>query len=712
MKKYDGDNRKNMSENKKNTYIFRPRARLMLLLGDQLIKDSGIAIFEMVKNAYDADATRCNITLQNVVNADDTSKIIIEDDGHGMDFHTVTNVWLEPATEYRKDQRETGGRSLRFGRLPLGEKGVGRFAVHKLGRKVRLITRGQMGNEVVVEIDWNLFEKAAYLSDIPVDVSERIPVVFKGNRTGTRIEISDLRDREWNRHKVRTLSRSITSICSPFGGPDKFETELILLPECYWLKGLLQPDEVQDEALFRFSGKIDGDVLRYDYKFTPRGRMDLVDERQVTNQNLTIKMPMMDPEIEKQKKVFINLKKYRIGPVTLDFHIFDLEPMVFALTTSDRAGLKEYLSNNGGIRLYKDGVRVYDFGEPGNDWLELGGRRINTPASKISNNQIIGAVQLKVDSSDELVEKTNREGFVENEAYEALRQAVRFAIIQAEAERNKDKKRIRAQYSKGKKKEPVIEDLILLRSEVERHNLSDSLGPYIDRIELQYREVQTRLLVAAGAGLNLAAVMHEVEKGIQALHNAIVERLDYSHITILSKNLSDMIDGLNWLLRKSGKAKIRARALVEQSLFNSKFRFEAHKVIITNGFETGNPDFQLNCSRRLIMSAITNLIDNSIYWLENKGAMDKRIFMGTSYEPNGKPSIIIADNGPGFIDPQEYIVQPFFTRKSDGMGLGLHITDEIMKSHNGRLLFPEHGDIGLPDEFSGAIVLLEFGGIK
>ena len=103
-----------------------------------------------------------------------------------------------------------------------------------------------------------------------------------------------------------------------------------------------------------------------------------------------------------------------------------------------------------------------------------------------------------------------------------------------------------------------------------------------------------------------------------------------------------------------------------------------------------------------------NLIDNSIFWVNTKGKKDKRIYIGTSVDISGGPVLFVADNGPGFQDPPELLVEPFMTRRPDGMGLGLHIADEIMKVHEGRLIFPERGDLGLDEMYCGAIVGLQF----
>ncbi|GAF87378.1 unnamed protein product, partial [marine sediment metagenome] len=141
---------------------------MLLLLGDQLIRDPGIAVFELVKNAYDADSPDVTVKMSDI--ADERfGKIVIQDSGTGMDYDTVTGVWMEPGTDYRSKQRQLGKRTKKYNRLPLGEKGVGRFAAHKLGDHIRLVTRKRGNREIVVKIDWTKYSKRKYLEDIPVD---------------------------------------------------------------------------------------------------------------------------------------------------------------------------------------------------------------------------------------------------------------------------------------------------------------------------------------------------------------------------------------------------------------------------------------------------------------------------------------------------------------------------------------------------------------
>jgi signal transduction histidine kinase len=671
-------------------------------LGNQLIKDEGIALFELVKNAYDADATKAAVSIRNI---DDPKRgeIIISDDGTGMDWETVTKVWLEPGTDYREKQVLEGRRTKKFNRLPLGQKGIGRFGAHKLGENIELITRSEKNNEIVVNINWSDFKKKYYLEEIPVNVYEREPKLFTGKNTGTQLRITNLSG-TWNRGMVRDVYRALNSICSPFKSPDSFRAVLEIKDEDKkdWLEGLITWKEAVESKLFKATCNFENDKLSYTYEFIPWKTMTKVAGRK---RDLTKEKPLQ--MIDDETKEALDLGRYKIGKVKMDLYIFDLDSNILALGVSNKKLLKDFLKFNGGIRVYRDGVRVYDYGETGNDWLDLGGRRVNVPSAKLSNNLIIGAVSInRVDSTD-LQEKTNREGFIENEAVKAFRKAILYGLSQIEAERNKDKERLRVAYSKGITKEPVLDDLAELRTKIEKKGLTKDLGEYIDRIESDYKDIREKLLTSAGAGLSLSIVIHEIEKIIKELTIAVEKEEAETHIKTLTKHLAELIEGYATLVRRTGIIRIKASDLLQQALFNVNFRFSAHNIKLIDACNKEN-DFHLKCSKRLIISAIMNILDNSIWWLEVKKPATKTIFVATTKELKEGPAIVIGDNGPGFMDSLEYLTQAFFTRKPDGMGLGLHITNEIMKVHKGHLRILEKGDIKLPKEIDGAVIALVF----
>ena len=691
---------------------------MLQLLGDQLIRSPHIAVFELLKNSYDADATQATVTLNNIERPDEAT-IVVEDDGSGMTLDTVINAWLEPGTDYRARQKSEGHRSPRFGRLPMGEKGIGRFAVHKLGRAVELVTRAIGGNEVVVALDWEDLERNDYLSEAALRVIERAPSVFV-DRVGTRITVSRLRER-WTSGMGRSLRRSVTALTSPFEEVESFRPQLVLDPDPGWFEGLLDPARALDSALFRAHAHVDpvAWVMSYDYVFFPPPSLTRIAERQETRSGVPLGANggprrgakyLRDLEtVARGALDYADQVDAGIGPFTIEVHIFDLDRDTRALLQqTDYKGLRDYLEANGGIRVYRDGIRVYDYGEPENDWLELDARRVNVPAQRISNRIVIGAVQLSSSNSAGLVEKTNREGFVESPCYTVFRSAVQSAIQHVVFERNHDKQRLRTLGLKRRDAtEPVASALRDLRARVSSLGLDDDLGPLIDRAESEYDSFREMLLFTSGAGLTVTMVVHEVEKGVKELNRALDREAAREQIVELGQHLAEVIESLAFIARKSNRTSEKASELVAVALRAIEYRFSHHGIEVLNGFSSAS-DFTVTARRRLIVGALLNLFDNSIYWLNAKNPPVKRLYVGPTRKFGDALGILVADNGPGFVDPSELLVQPFMTRKADGMGLGLYIANEVMKAHDGQLIFPSPSDADAPTEYDGALAVLQF----
>lgn len=696
---------------------FKPKARLILQLGDQLIRSESIALLEIIKNSYDACATKVIIRMKNV---DDPllGEIHIEDNGFGMDYDLIKNVWLHPGTTFKKNQIDNDDFVSPCGRVPLGEKGIGRFGAHKLGEKIELISKKENSKEeACLNINWMDFDNDNLLEKIPIDLIKRPTEVFAENEHGTKIIIRGLRNK-WTRGPIRELYRAINSLNSPFKTLNSFKV-LFKIDRHDWLEGLLKFEEIKENSLYTVEATIEGnEIKKLEYEFTPWTTMKDLKGREHIETNILMSHKIYDENLKKKILKDIDFSNHKIGLIKLKLLIFDFDTNILSLGVQDKKGLKSYLKSNGGVRVYRDGVRVYDYGEPGNDWLNLDLDRVNLPTARISNNIVIGAIELNRTESKDLIEKTNREGFIENDAFREFYSAIRFTLSRVITQRNIDKDKLRSHYSKNGRKIPVIDNLQNLREKVQI-NLPETpvkkeiLG-MISEISADYKTISEVYLRSASAGLSLSIVIHEIEKIIQELLWVVEETskkdANSERIKSLTWHLGKLVDGYSGLIRRRSRKESDLKSVITNALWNIEFRLKAHEVSILRNFEKQKKfETKVRCSDSLIIGTIINIIDNSIWWLTYGKVQNKKLFLDISDEMPGYLTIIIADNGPGFNLPTEDITKPFISNKEGGIGIGLHIAYEIMNSHDGELIFPEENQFEIPEDFkSGAILGLAF----
>lgn len=249
---------------KTTTLQFKVQSHILKLLGDELIGHDRLAVFELVKNSYDADATSVEVTLD--LNRK-RPRIVISDDGMGMSPKTIETAWLEVGSDSKRGERNRQRTDL--GRLPLGEKGVGRLAVQKLGSTISVVTRAEGEPECEFKIHWPaLIQSSKYVeSTMPVVLVER----EKGERfqgsTGTVVEITDLHNLDWSRREVRDLYRLMTSLSNPFEKSQGFSVKLHLPEREDEVSDLPSVDEMVDSAVWRFGFDLDSHgQISWDYE--------------------------------------------------------------------------------------------------------------------------------------------------------------------------------------------------------------------------------------------------------------------------------------------------------------------------------------------------------------------------------------------------------------------------------------------------------------
>ena len=696
---------------------FRPRARMLQLLGNELIASDRLAVFELVKNAYDADASY--VTVRMGLDRPIGPMITVLDDGVGMTLDEIRNVWLVPGDDHRKQQRDSRKRTPTHRRLPLGEKGLGRFAVHKLGNHITLVTRAEDSNECVVEIDWDQLVQFPYLDEAPVVIKVRQPELFTDGRTGTQIEVRELRNKRWTRGEIRGLHNQITSMCSPFEEVGGFNAVLEVPGHEDWVADLPDISMILGRALWKFSFTVDEGKFSWTYDFRKVLGFNL-DGRSLSKDNDVLQMPARPGGtlVGRSKATADESTTREIGPIRGEFYVYDRDREVIR-QMSDTRLLTSYLDSTGGVRVYRDGIRVYSYGEPGDDWLGLDLRRVNSPSRRISRNIILGAVHLSLEDSTGLVEKTNREGFVENDALVRLHDVVIGGLSVLEGERHVDKERIR---SLGPRPEDPggigIERTITdLRSALRREGALDSLERHVTKLEREYLQMQETLLAAGMSGLNLAMIFHEVDRGVRILHRVIVDGTDPEGAERQAQELVRLLEGFSGLLRRGSKRPQSARELFEHIRRINVLRFRHHDIdFICPLLESNLDGFHSSFEFSLVLASLNNLIDNSLHWLRVRwpdnatgGVPESRkLYVGVSHDLAPGPAIVVADNGPGFQDRPELMVRPFFTRKPDGMGLGLYYASLAMELNDGQLVFPQSGEVEVPEGIDGAVTAMVF----
>lgn len=687
---------------------FKISPRVLAHLGEDLIKNESIALLELVKNSYDACAEIC--TVDFVFQNNQLNKIVIEDNGLGMNIEIIKDVWLVVGTDYKKDT----SKERECTRVPLGEKGIGRLGVHKLGEQINLISKKRSSKEVELFIDWSKLETSKDIEDFKVSIKENeTPKKFKQSH-GTLLKISDLKA-NWDRRQLREVYRAINSLNSPFENTSD-DFKVIVDSNTDIFKGLPDFEDIKKAALYFAKCEIKDDrITKFNYEFKPWSSLTKIQSGRKKFEKDFEAFQLELSKSVRRKIEKISIAEYKIGTIELEVAIFDNDSQILNYVNVEKKSIRDYLKENGGIRVYRDGVRVYDYGEKENDWLGIDLKRVHRVGGNISNHIVIGAVNIQDRSkSQDLKEKTNREGFVENEAYGKFRDAINFALDLIVNERNTDKEILSMLYKKHRDIEPVLSDLNqvmdIVSIKVKPKETKEEILKYLYRINDQYKEVKDVLIRSANAGLNLAVVIHEIEKLTAGLVGSINHK-EFKKAVNIIKQLEKIVQGYSVIIKSSSIKKDKLSEIVKIALNNYEFRFDDHQINTL----TNTNELQAFYAIGEAVSVLTNLLDNSIFWLSYSRTKNRTISIYVTNQIRNYHSIIVSDNGPGFKLPPEIAIKPFITGKPNaiGSGLGLHIADEIMRTMHGKLLFLDKNDIDLPEktlknEATKAIIALCF----
>ncbi|MBL7130828.1 MAG: sensor histidine kinase [Candidatus Omnitrophica bacterium] len=742
---------------KQGTFKPRPHARIITMIGEQLIRNEKVALMELIKNSYDADASWVQVRFINFKDKDGEliiqkdSVIEIEDDGIGMSFDIIQKSWVNPASPYKFLMRKEGKEETKKGRIIQGEKGIGRFAVYKLGSTVEIFTRPEKDNvdEIYLKSDLSIYdeeligkkaqksEEPLYLDDIEYSYEIRAPkviekkeIVFKNSRVerldqGTLIRITNLKG-HWTGEKIREIFNDCLKLISPFNEAE-FNCDIVVNGTTYFTE---KEQEHLRDLLELAPIKIEGSI---DVKGNVNYKLSKKKEELMTLKELSTDSEIREKFFDKEGHL---MREPECGPFNFKFYVFDLDrkaSLESPLSKEDRKIIKSHR-----VYLYRDGIRVYPYGDPTDDWLEIDIKRGTVRAgSYLSNDQVIGYIEITNKHSPALRDKTNREGLMDigysYEDFKALNLGI-LGLLRTEFRKYKDD-----QHDKRKKIEE--EEGILATEQVVKENI-DVLKKYFEdkkdtkgsklinflaeNYDKEKSVLNERVEIVedlAGVGMTVDAASHDLtimmERAKETL-NLLFEMMQGKEVDIPKLKettekvrgqfafIEDQLHGIQPLFRSSRRhsKNWRIKEIIEKVKLYYTVPIKDRKINVI--VEEKGPPLVVKCTEGILLQAFINLIDNAVYWLTTADRKDKTIKIVFN---GNKSEVLFADNGPGIKkDDQPYIFKPFFTTKGvKGRGLGLYITRQLLDRYDFsiELIVKEKNKI-----LSGANFLVNFGDVE
>ena len=686
------------------------------------------------------------------------NSICIEDSGEGMNVETLQKGYLTIGTPMRLLQKTRATSphwrpSASTGMPTLGEKGIGRLAAMRLGHYVHVQTAPSGSDSYekkwhVLELDWR-----PIFADPTLDASalnyepETGPQKSKPSDHGTTLTIRCLQS-DWTESKLRQLAGSeLAKLADPFNSDFihdfltlRLQGKKVLLPE-FEISKLKHADATCRASFQRVEGwnandPLDGLELaiEVDYRHYKGAKRTW----HLRSEHLAscIKEPVgrrrkakVNDLLQDSDSIISALP--RLGPFEMEFYWFNRGRLM--RKSSDLwTNLQPFVRSwSGGLLVYRDGFRVYPYGSPSDDWLDLDRSALSGSAYKLNRAQIIGCLRISHEGNPSLLDQTNREGFRDCPEKEALRRLLRHVFV--------TKCKIFLEDTVKENKDEPPESVDTLEQRVAASELSavtqlqrlnervPQESESISEILFQINEIRAawerakstiknhegeleQYIHLAGVGLQVEFIAHELSRvtldTLRSLRDGEVFNSEATRLGLETqlKTLEKRIRLLD-LLSVPGRQRkviVDIADIVSLLVEMHAAKIERHglNVKIVN---LSNAPFTAKVEQGQILQILDNLFSNSFYWLSNR--FDRlRVPSITITLDSHNRTVIFADNGPGVpADMANDIFKAFVTTKppGDGRGLGLFISRRLAEYNHATLdLAPAE-----PDNIHHAFVL-------
>ena len=684
-----------MSKKETNFLKFNFDVSAYRLLGRELITDRITALFELVKNSYDSNANVVTIEFIEINPITNESKIIIRDDGFGMDFSDVKNKWMVIGTSSKRRERMT---PPPYNRIVSGKKGVGRFAVDKLGAKLILKTKKKGSDKFIcLETDWVTYsniEKEQLSFDFEqekdffTDIKNRYWLEEASiEEQGTILEISRV-ENVWTEKDITRAYKELSKLISPNNDSKKYPFYINLKTEYENYKDVSIKPQLIDFATLKFE-------LTFDLE---KGTQEIL---QFKNEELSV----------------IEVPIRNCGPLKTIIYYFD--------QVAKNKYKSHFNTEIDGLKVYRDGLITTPFAEyvvdqnEQKDILGLDKRRWSGFFDRLGTRDLLGYIEITDKLNPLIIESTNRQGFVDNDAFYQLKKFVIEQVQQIENYIQSKKKTSREQTKSSLS--GASENIKDLKSEISK--IKDSSSPEVQEVlvnieknlsklqgtvnksisdynKLEEETKQKENLLFSLVSLQTFAAMfshmtkhtigHIITSAEYFSENFPNPKLDDRFLKISKKIYSEMIKlrkGVDFML-KYAKSDTEFEEISIKELTENLFNNIYEEVFITEKIKPEiifDKDLIINYNKKAIEDVLDNLISNSIKAL--KGKSDKKIRCSGMVNKNDF-TLLFSDNGEGIDEQDKYrIFDIFFTTTAEdgGAGMGLYMAKTRIEAMGGEI---------------------------
>jgi len=673
------------------------------LLGRELITDRITALFEIVKNAYDANANLVEIEFISLNPLNDKSKIIIKDDGVGMFFEDLRDRWMVIGTSSKRRNRTS---PPPYNRKVTGKKGIGRFAVDLLGSKLTLRTKRKEENRwIYLETDWTKYnelecrqlslplgieEGAGKKKDFFTDIKNKYWYSEKDDKDGygTILEIEVIND-PWTENDVKRACKELARLVSPNNSTVKYPFNIKIKSEYEGLKDFdIKPLSYIEFATISIE-------LKYDKK------KNIQEIALYENGGLHIK------EVAPRKFGFV------------DFYLYYFDQ-------SDKRKFKNKFNIDiDGIKIYRDGIITTPFAETEadqnkqKDILGVDKRRYSGFFDKINSRDLLGFVEITDENNPNLIEATNRQDFLDNEEWKELKAFIIEQIHQIEkylqADKVRERKETKSSLSKATADLSNIKSLVKEVKEVAPATLKEKLQTIdaslnklqgtvnksiSDYTKLEEESKQKESLYFSLMSLQTYAAMfsHMTKHTI----GHVLRDAEYFHSKFPNEKLNDRFKtislriynefltlrkGVEFMLKyaqtDSEFEDLNIHDLID-NLFNTIYKptFDQHNIKASIEL---SDKLILHYNKKAIEDIFDNLISNSIKALKNTS---NGIIKCSGVVENKQLILYFSDNGIGIHEDDRFrIFEIFYTRTAEdgGAGIGLYMVQNRIEAMHGTI---------------------------